>query len=495
MKILNPKQIKSIDQETIKNSNISSLELMEQASKAFVKVFQGFVDVLSPVHIVCGTGNNGGDGLAISRILHEKGFKVFVYVVGELEKCTFDFKANLERCPLSTKQIKGDDLPCFIEGVIIDAIFGIGLNRPVVGLVSEIIKSINKSHLDIYAVDIPSGLFPDQANDITHIIIKANRTISFQIPKVCFFLPHNDQYIGQLHLVDIGLHKKSIAKQKTTSYFTQIEDLPVLPFREKFLYKHKAGTVQILAGSYGKMGAAVLAGKSCMRAGAGLVYMRIPRCGLDIIQIANPEVVVETDRDEKIISEGKIRKEVNVIGFGPSIGTDPRTKTAIAEIIRSTVNPIVIDADGINILSQDKILLEDLPYSSILTPHHGEFRRLVGNWNNDFQMLSLLRDLCKTYRINVVLKGAYSIVCDVNGDIHFNSTGNPGMSTAGSGDVLFGMVCAMLSQGMQPIDALKISVFLHGSSGDIVKSEKGMHSLIATDLIDFLPEAMQLIYV
>ncbi len=493
--ILNSNQTRAADAYTIKNEPIKSIDLMERASRAF---FVKFLDLISPekeIIVFAGVGNNGGDALAVSRMLLEKGKSVSIYTIGNKEKASDDFQTNFDR--LTTLTIirhleKQFDFPEMNENhVIIDGIFGSGLTRPVTGLFGKLIQTVNRSGAKVCALDIPSGLFSDSLN-LEGEIVRANFTITFQTPKLSYFQPQVAPYVGDWHVVDIGLNKEFIIETNTDCFYTEILDIHY-PKRSKFMHKGDAGRVLLVSGSKGKMGSTTLCARAAIRSGVGLLFVHAPVCGLDILQISVPEAMVEVDEHTEVISEVLPGDDINVIAIGPGIGTGELTQKAISDLILKFDQPLVVDADGINIISKNRNLLKALPPESILTPHPGEFKRLVGEWENDFEKLEKLKSFCQEYRLNVVLKGAYSAVCNSEGKIYFNSTGNPGMATGGSGDVLTGIIAALLAQGMKPFIALKSAVYIHGYAADMAAVEKGEVSLIPSDVIEYLPKAFSML--
>lgn len=495
MKILSSDQTRKVDQYTIENEPIKSIDLMERASKAFVEKFKELVrDGQHRISIFCGVGNNGGDGLAIARLLKKEGHHVHVYTIGKLEKASADFSANFKRLPKSIDTLHIDsekDFPLVSDHeIIIDGLFGSGLSRPVEGIYAQLIDHLNSSQAEIISIDIASGLFSDQQT-IGKSIIQPNHTISCQVPKLAFFQPSLAQYVGDWHIVDIGLRQEFINGLSSPFCVTTTEEAAgLLPQRPKFSHKGDAGRMLLVAGSKGKMGACVLASKAAFRAGVGLLTVHSPACGQDILQSSIPEAMVLDDPDQKVISKIDFPENTNCISIGPGIGTDSKTAKGLHQLLTSAKRPMVLDADALNILSENKDWLKLIPKESILTPHPGEFKRLVGQWTDDFQRLELLIEFCKKYQLNIVLKGAFSAVCSSSGNIFFNPTGNPGMATAGSGDVLTGIIGALVAQGLEPFNALRLGVYLHGLSGDLAKKELGEISLMASDLIEFLPQAI-----
>ncbi|MEO9485803.1 MAG: NAD(P)H-hydrate dehydratase [Ekhidna sp.] len=489
MKILSSKQIRDADQFTIKHEPITSIDLMERACQAFVTKFLSLHPEKNKVSIFCGTGNNGGDGLAIARLLIEKSWEVAVFVIGDTENGSSDFKTNLGRLSFFEKINDAEDFPVISDSsIIIDGLFGSGLSRPVDGIHSELIEFLNQQNAQRIAIDISSGLFADAPLPEEALAFEADFTISFQTPKLSFFLPDCEKYIGRWRVVDIGLDQNFIQNQTTVFHVSEGRHMRALvPERSTFTHKSQVGRLMIVAGSKGKMGAAVLCARAAFKAGAGLVNVHAPACGVDILQVSIPEAMVSADKGENYVHS--LPQTTDSIAIGPGLETKRETVIAIKNFLTSYERPVVIDADGINMLSQHNDLIQSLPKESILTPHPGEFKRLVGEWRHDFEKLDKLKIFCSNRGFNVVLKGAYSAMCNSAGEIHFNPTGNPGLATAGSGDVLTGMVGAMLAQGLAPFDALRLAVYLHGLAGDEAIRVLQTQWIQASDIIDFIPHA------
>jgi ADP-dependent NAD(P)H-hydrate dehydratase / NAD(P)H-hydrate epimerase len=492
--ILSPNQIREADQFTITHEPIPSIDLMERASAAFVSRFCSFISDGLPIKIFCGLGNNGGDGLAIARMLIDRKYKVHVFIIGDADVGTLDFQINLSRLQWFKDLFfikTAYDLPLLNQHeVIIDAIFGTGLSRPIEGLHGQVIQHINHSGCEVIAVDIASGLLA-QSHVVGKNIIKPSKTITFQLPKLAFFQPSLSKYVGDWYIENIKLDLDFIKDQKTFYHLLESADVArILKVRYKFMHKGEVGKLQLVAGSRGKMGAAILSARAAMRTGVGLLTINSPVCGIDILQTSIPEAMVEPSELLNFISGEIAIKSNHVVAMGPGIGTNGATVATLASILGNAQSPLVLDADALNILSSDKELISQVPHQSILTPHPIEFERLVGTWSNDYEKLELLRNFCIKYSLNVVLKGANSAICDSDGVVCFNPTGNPGMATAGSGDVLTGIVGSLLSQGYLPKDALRLGVYLHGLAGDLAIQKYGVISLIASDIIEFIPQAI-----
>ncbi len=493
MKILSADQIKAGDAYTIREESIASIELMERASKAFVNWFIEHYDATRKVGIVCGTGNNGGDGLAIARLLSDWNYQVKVWIVRGGIKESPDFITNLKRLEKMSIQEITTSADCELfsdRDILIDAIFGTGLSRPVEGIYAKVIDCLNRSKAIKLAVDIPSGLRVDQHSEGE--IFKANHTVSFQNPKLAFLMPENQQFVGEWHLIDIGLSKKFLREIETSYSFTTLKYAKrIIRPRSRFDHKGKFGHALLIAGSTGKIGAAVLAARAALRSGLGLLTVHVPQSGYSIIQTAVPEAMATIDQSADYFSGREVEDFYDALGIGPGLGQADESVKGLEEILNKFRKPIVIDADALNILSVNPEFQKLIPVGSILTPHPGEFERMVGPWKNDFDRLEKLKELAGRIQSVVILKGAYSAIATPDKKVFFNSTGNPGMATGGSGDVLTGILTSLLAQSYQAKDAAILGVYLHGLAGDLAVREKGQNSLIAGDLIDFLASAFK----
>lgn len=489
MKILSASQIRELDNVTIVNQSITSIELMERASLAFCNWLISKFDSTYSLLIIAGTGNNGGDGLAVARILRKEGYEVSVAIVGNIENGSPDFLTNLYNLPKDLTPLKiswEEDLSSLIKSdIIIDALFGSGLNRPAGGIQAKAIEWMNQNPAPKLAVDVPSGMFCDHLNKKNDTIVESNYTITFQLPKLSFLLPENEKFVGNWSVLDIGLDRSFIHEQATDYEFILPESLySKVKVRSKFSHKGTYGHALLMAGSYGKIGAAVLAAKASLKTGVGLLTVQVPRCGYNIIQATVPEAMCLADDCDTELSTLQSLSLYDALGVGPGIGKGASTRNLLENVLRNYKKPLVIDADGLNILAEYPELLKLLPKDSILTPHPKEFERLTAKAETSFDRLRLLKEFCKEYNCVTVLKGANSAICTPVGKIYFNSTGNPGMATGGSGDVLTGIITSLVAQGYNVIDATIIGVYLHGYAGDKAAEMLGYESLIASDIID-----------
>jgi NAD(P)H-hydrate epimerase len=499
MKIFTCDQIKQIDEYTIKNEPVPSTGLMERAAGKIFSWLTARFSHSDHFIVFTGPGNNGGDGIALSRMVLENGYEAEIYYLSFTDKVSADWDFNRKR--LETEYpgklsivSSADHLPVIQSGsIIIDSIFGSGLKRPSEGLAKEAVKIINSSDALRIAVDMPSGLFCEN-NDTNDYdgVVRADHTLSFQFPKLAFMFAENAAYTGDWQILDIGLHKAAVQSIQSPYRYVEITDIiPLLRERKKFDHKGNFGHGLLVSGSFGKMGAAVMGAGAALRTGIGLVTCHIPACGYNIMQSAMPEAMAMVDSSDMMISGVGPSDRFDAVGVGPGIGTDKLTQDALFGLLKECRKPMVIDADGLNILSMNKEWLRLLQPRTILTPHPKEFERLAGKSSSGFDRLRRQIDFSKEYNCIMVLKGACTSVALPDGNVFFNSTGNPGMATGGSGDVLTGMVLSLLAQGYRPADAAVTAVFLHGLAGDIAASMSSMESIIASDIINCIGEAFK----
>ncbi len=497
MKIYNTEQVRRADSYTIQNEPISSLYLMERAATSAFNWIRNKFKKKTTFSIFCGAGNNGGDGLVIARLLQQAGYSVRVYEVQFSRRSSEDNlinKARLQdlKIPIITLFSDSDFSKIEYGNVIIDAIFGSGLTQSVKGWIGELIAELNNQPIKRIAIDIASGLFVENNDENTGIIFMPNFTLTFEFPKLAFMFPSNDEFVGEFMVLPIGISEEYIFLEPT-KHFT-IETFTakiILKKRSKFDYKGTYGHALIMAGSSGKMGAAVLAVKAALKSGTGLVTAHIPNSGNDIMQISVPEVMTWTDYQSAFLSELKETDSFSSIGIGPGIGKKKETQQLLHLVLKTYKKPMVIDADALNILSENKEWLKLIPKGSIITPHLGEWKRLVGESVGGYSQLESAKLFAEKYSINLVLKGAHTAVVCSNGEVFFNTTGNPGMATAGSGDVLTGILTGLLAQRYKPLQAAILGVYIHGLAGDIALKKESRESLVASDIINHLGEAFQ----
>ena len=493
MKVFSAEQMYEADSCTAEKQNISSLDLMERAgNQIFNWLDQRMQGAQVPIHIFCGIGNNGGDGLVLGRILIEHGYKVITYVANFTDKRSKCFLTNYDRIKKVSRNwpvlMKGEeDFPeIHPDDIIIDALFGIGLNRPPEGWVKKLIQYLNAQKSFRLAIDIPSGLYANKAIEDREAVILANHTLTFQVPKLAFFLPETGMYVPFYEALDIGLDQEYlhtveplaqlISKQEAKLFYKQ---------RKKYDHKGMYGHSLIIGGSYGKIGAVLLAATSALRSGGGLVTIFAPKCGYTALQTALPEAMVISDDNPDVITQIDIDFQPTVVCVGMGMGTDKTTVESLEKLLTETKSPMVIDADALNCIAAHADLLKLIPENSVLTPHPGELERLVGSWTDDYDKLEKATKFSKDHKVIIIIKGANTITL-FEGKMYINTTGNPGMATAGSGDVLAGVIAGLMSQGYDPLLASIFGVYLHGSAGNIASSKMGYEAMIATDIISDL---------
>lgn len=493
MKLFTATQIREIDQATIVNEPITSIDLMERAAEALFESFLERYDSGSVVRIFAGNGNNGGDALALARMLFQlrSAYEVSVYVFAS-EKRSPDCLTNLQRLedfPFTIINSTADFPDIDEDDIIVDGIFGTGLTRPVEGLPASMIEYINNSGAEVYSIDIPSGLYSEDNVENSGQIIKSDVIVSFQFPKISFLLSDKSDFVGEWEVWDIGLHYESIMSKTTPLGFVEYEDvLSMLKQRKKFSHKGSYGHALLVAGKSGMMGASILASKACVRSGVGLLTTHVPRhCG-HLLQTTVPEAILSIDRSELMFTDELETEGYNAIGVGPGIGMKKNTQIALHNLILNCEKPLVIDADALNILAENKEWLEVLPKNTILTPHPKEFDRLTKSHNTAYERWQNQMAFAQQYGVVVVLKGAHTSIALPDGRCYFNSTGNPGMASGGVGDVLTGIILGLLAQSYTAEESTIIGVYWHGKAADIFAEHNNPQTLMASDVVDCMTQ-------
>jgi hydroxyethylthiazole kinase-like uncharacterized protein yjeF len=500
MKIFSAAQIKECDAYTIQTARITSADLMERAATRCVDWLKNNFSREALFVILCGPGNNGGDGLAIARLLHQRGYGVKAFLLNFGNELSPDCAANLQRLQQKDGQLVTvvepgafiTDLPPHV--VIIDAILGSGLSRPAEGWVAAFIERVNKMANHKVAIDIPSGLPADIAVDGDAVVLRANDTLTFQFYKRCFLHPESAPAAGNIHILDIGLDKDFI--QNTHTQYRTLDKEDVAAFfkpRNRFAHKGMNGSVLLAGGSYGKIGAMVLTTKAALRSGAGLVTALVPECGYNIMQTAVPEAMCLTNGAQSLEAINNW-EHFEVTGIGPGMGTARTTAQALGTFLEACKDPVVLDADALNIIAANPDLLSKLPKNSVITPHPREFSRLFGDNTNTMIQVDNARIQAMRYNINIVLKGHHTAIVNTEGECWYNMTGNAGMATGGSGDVLTGIITGLMAQGYTPQQAAMLGVYLHGAAGDLAAKELSEEALVAGDIIDYLGKAFMTLY-
>lgn len=501
MKILTSTQIRELDKYTIEHEPIKSIDLMERAAKALTRAITSVWGSDTEVFVFAGPGNNGGDALAVARMMAAQGYAVNVYLFNIGNKLSADCTVNRDRAAQDSNiknfiEVTDEFDPPVLtkKTLVVDGLFGSGLNKPLAGGFASLVKYINQSECKVASIDVPSGLMAeDNSYNAKANIIQADYTFTLQQKKLSFLFAETQQLIGKLQVLDIRLSADGLALIDAEFTMTEESDVRhLLKPRGQFWHKGMAGNALLVAGSYGMAGASVLAAKACLRTGVGKVTVHAPRRNNDILQISVPEAIVSPDPNERIFSEAISSESYDAMGIGPGLGLDETTAIAFISQVRRTQAPVVIDADGLNILAFHRAWLQQLPQGTILTPHPLEFERMMGSrFNDSYDRLSKAMELAHSMGIYIILKGHYSAICMPDGTVAFNPTGNAGMATAGSGDVLTGIITALLARGYNQKEACLIGVYLHGLAGDIAAEELGMESVTATDIINSLPKAFR----
>lgn len=502
MKVVTAQEMAEIDKVTIERYGVPSLVLMERAALSVAKhiIPLGVKNLI----ILVGPGNNGGDGVAVGRILKNNGFNIKVFQLFPDDKLSNDCKKQLEiaekygislfkRYPTKKELSEAE--------VIVDALFGTGLKKKIEGDLAKLINLINSLNKTVIAVDIPSGVSSD-SGEILGIAIKASLTVTFGLPKRGHLLFPGREFVGKLFIEDIGFPKE----------LTESEGLKVSLINKEFvcslipprpLYSHKGtyGHVLVIAGSVGKTGAALMCSKSALRAGSGLVTMAVPAALKVVFQSkVLEEMILPLPSNTQTLSKDAIRKieefvneKADVVAFGPGVGVNDDTEEILKFLLKHCNIPIVIDADGITLLSNKKGLLNGTKANVVLTPHPGELSRLIKIPVKEIEKnrIEITQNVAKDLNTVLVLKGVPTIISEPGGNTFINTTGNPGMATGGTGDVLTGIIASFIGQGLNTFHASVAGVYIHGLSGNLAAKYRGKHGLIAGDLIDNLPQAIK----
>ena len=500
MKIFTSAQIHELDKYTIDHEPIKSIDLMERAAIQLTDSIVAEWDKDMKVVVFAGPGNNGGDALAVARMLAVRGYNVSTWLFNTSGRLSDDCKKNRDRLK-DVKQVASfvmvtdefDPPTLDAQTLVVDGLFGSGLNKPLTGGFASLVKYVNASPAKVVSIDIPSGLMTESNEyNVKSNIMKADVTLTLQQPKLSFLFPENQQFIGHVEVLDIGISQEGIDKTDAQFYILEKSDItPCLKRRDPFAHKGSMGHALLVAGSRGMAGAAMLAAKACLRTGVGKVTVHTPACNTLPLQIGVPEVVLDVDSDTNVVSEAVDTDCFKAMGIGPGLGTNENTAIAVIGQMRRAQCPIVVDADALNILAAHKAWLQQIPVGAILTPHIGEFDRLEGVSTDSYERLSKAMLLAERQHAYIVLKGHYTAIITPGGRVLFSPTGNPGMATAGSGDVLTGIITALLARGYTQGEACAIGTYLHGLAGDIAARSLGEESLIASDIINSLPMAFK----
>ena len=498
IKIFESAKVKELDQYTIDNEPIDSIDLVERASRAFVNEFCHHFSKQNRIVVFAGQGNNGADALAIARLLQDEGYRVEVYLFNPTQHLSVDCEINKQRLVESKVRlieiIEDFTPPTLTErDIVVDGLFGSGLNRPLSGGYAAVVRYINQSEAIVVAIDIPSGLFGEDnsTNDMGNIIC-ADYTYTFEFPRLSLVLPENALFVGKWKVLPIGIHPTGIEKTETPYMMVTDEDLEgIIQERNTFDHKGTFGHALLIAGSRGKMGAAVLGATACLRAGVGRLTVHLPERGEVILQTAIPEAMLSLDENRDYISNLPPIKGFNAIAIGPGLGKQKLSLSVLENILKAAQQSLILDADALNLIAENIELLDLLPPHAVLTPHPKEFDRMFGESADGYERLHRASAVAIKHKLCIVLKGAYTAICTLEGNVYINSTGNPGMATAGSGDALTGVILGLLAQGYSPETSAVLGVYLHGAAGDFALINNSEESLIASDIISMLGKAFK----
>lgn len=499
MKIFTSKALAEIGYNTCGAQEIDSIELMERAAAAAACEIVSRFRLGQRIVVIAGPGNNGGDALAVARMLIEQGYRrVEIFLLNVHDKLSYDCdeeRKKLVAMDADFTQIIREFNPPYLgpEDVVVDGLFGTGLSQPMQGGFVALARLINESGAYVISLDTPSGLFGEwNGLSSRRDMIHANLTLAYQAPRLSFMFAENADVVGEWKLLDLELDEDLMRSAQTDCLMVERRSVkPLLRKRHPFTAKRDYGSALVFAGSIGMMGAAVLCSRAAMKAGAGLATVHSARSGLVTLQTAVPEALFEPDRNDRYITDMSVHHTHQAIAVGPGIGTHEETVNALEGLLQATKHPLLLDADALNCMAKRPALLTKMPAQSVITPHIGEFDRLFGPQRNSEERLKKAIEMAKYYNIVIVLKGHRTVTVRPTGKVYFNSTGNPGMATAGAGDVLTGVIAAFMAQGYQPEHAATIGVYLHGLAGDMAAEELGEYGVTASDIADRVGRAIR----
>ena len=500
MKILSARQFKELDRFTIENEPVASIDLMERAAVAIADEVAARWSADRRIVSFAGAGNNGGDALAVARLLAAKGYTTLTYLFNIKGLLSPDCEANRDRLAATpgaelievTSQF---DFPRLSpeRDIVVDGLFGTGLNKPLDGGFAGVARMINEARVPVVSIDIPSGLMCEDNgyNSMQHVV-QATLTLTIQLPKLAFLFAENRRYVGEWKALYIGLSEQGIAQAGSHLILTEETEIKsMLRPRNPFAHKGTTGHALLVSGSYGMAGAAILAARACLRSGIGKLTLHTPQKNLPILQITVPEAIISPDADEEIVTHAIHTGSFRAVGMGPGLGTEEETASALYDFILQQNEPMVVDADALTLLGRHPEWMQQLPKESILTPHPKELEALTGPCSDSYERMNKALDLAVRHNLYVLVKGHYTQICSPTGTVWFNPTGNAGMATAGSGDVLTGLLTGLLAQGYPPAQAVRLGVWLHGRAGDIAAERLGQECMLAGDLIEALPQAFK----
>ena len=500
MKIYTATEIKQVESHAFEHESIQPIDLMERAASTICEEIKSKWGTETSIKVFAGSHNNGGDALAVSRMLAQCGYNLEVFLFNTNGHLTPECEINRDRLVATCPQVTFHEISTKIDlpkitkdDLIIDGLFGVGLNGSINGSYTLLIKFLNNSEGTIISIDIPSGMHcEDNSQTLSHQIVHADYTFSLHAVKPAFLLADCQQYIGKCKILDIGLENNTHPDIKTRYTLDEEDEMrelikPRNPFGNKGTFGHGL----LIAGSYGMAGAAIIAAQATLKSGIGKLTIHTPAANNTILQTSVPQAVIHHDEDNYVFTTAEYGEEYQAVAIGPGIGQKKETAVALMEQITHTLKPLVIDADGLNILSNHKGWMQQLPKNSILTPHPKELSRLFGETTSDYGMLCIAREEAQRLQIFIICKNHYTAICCPDGHIYFNTTGNSGMATAGTGDALTGILLSLLSQGYTARDACRLGCYIHGLAGDIAAEKLTEEGMTVMDLINEIPSAIK----
>lgn len=500
MKLFTNEQIRTIERSTIETEGVLPAAIIERVAEGVADEIASRWRPSKPTIVFAGPGNNGADALASARLLYERGFRPSVYLfnIGG-DKLSVECIAARDRLLQSTPDID------FIEvtsrftppeisqsHLVVDGLFGAGLREELRGGFMSLVQYINEEHPTVVSIDLPSGMFGDwNPRIVNRNTIHATLTLAIQFPRLCFFMEDNAELVGEWKTIDVGLSQQAISSLPAEFCLVEKRDIHRrLRRRKEFCSKADFGSAILYAGSYGMMGAAQLAARGALRGGVGKLTVCAPKCGYQILQTAVPEALYRNNRGDMILTEIHPERDFSAIAIGPGIGTNEITVKALEDFLSAIDKPVVLDADALNCIALRPAMLNTIPILSVLTPHAGEFDRMFGPQPSSEARLRKAIEMAKFYNIIIILKGRYTAIVRPDGKIYFNSSGCPGMATAGSGDVLTGLLTAMMAQGYPAEIASIIAVYIHGVAGEMAQAKQGEYGVTAGDIADNIGPAI-----
>lgn len=500
MKLFTNEQIRTIERSTIETEGVLPAEIIERVAEGVADEIASRWRPSKPTIVFAGPGNNGADALASARLLYERGFRPSVYLfnIGG-DKLSVECIAARDRLLQSTPDID------FIEvtsrftppeisqsHLVVDGLFGAGLREELRGGFMSLVQYINEEHPTVVSIDLPSGMFGDwNPRIVNRNTIHATLTLAIQFPRLCFFMEDNAELVGEWKTIDVGLSQQAISSLPAEFCLVEKRDIHRrLRRRKEFCSKADFGSAILYAGSYGMMGAAQLAARGALRGGVGKLTVCAPKCGYQILQTTVPEALYRNNRGDMILTEIHPERDFSAIAIGPGIGTNEITVKALEDFLSAIDKPVVLDADALNCIALRPAMLNTIPILSVLTPHAGEFDRMFGPQPSSEARLRKAIEMAKFYNIIIILKGRYTAIVRPDGKIYFNSSGCPGMATAGSGDVLTGLLTAMMAQGYPAEIASIIAVYIHGVAGEMAQAKQGEYGVTAGDIADNIGPAI-----